>query len=650
MSREHGPSPSARVRPSFPTRHHVISSRYVSPGTRLQPHALSSPALVLAVVLGVASCVRACTLKTGADCAGSDVNNADVGPVASAEACCAACSSRAGCNAFVWHAPGNDPPLHCYLKTDCDRPAPSVNTTAGVLAGPFPPFSKDPYCNHGHSGPAPTPPTRPLSRVRPPAVNRTFTSPAVESHLDELVNKRTWRDPELATLLWNCLPNTLDTTVWASPSASDPDVLSFVSTGDQASMYLRDSSNQVMPYIRYAKEEPNGIGLFLRGIIRRYVASVMLAPYANSFDFTVEDRRCNPGAWEKDNTTMRDPKTGERVNGMRPGIHQRKWEMDSLAAVLRISRLYYNATEDTSPFDTQWLEAVGVILQTFRAQQQPLTPTNFTSVNYTFQTLTMEPKDTSAHGIGRNHRWTGMIRTQFLPSDDSPRFPYFIPANAMAVVELRATASLLRTLKAGAEADALAVEADALANEVDAGIQQHGIIMHASGSRVYAMEVDGFGNYFFADDANVPSLIALPFFGYVPTSDPVYQSTRRLLLSNLTNPYFYGCGHHNDGCGFLGGIGSEDASGNAGLGRVWALSLCTRLLTVDGDTPEADAERLAILTTLRESSGGTGLMHESYWFEDTSVYTRFWFAMANSYVGEALLNLAETRPHLLFTQ
>ena len=129
---------------------------------------------------------------------------------------------------------------------------------------------------------------------------------------------------------------------------------------------------------------------------------------------------------------------------------------------------------------------------------------------------------------------------------------------------------------------------------------------------------------------------------------PTRQATRALLLSNRTNPYFYGCGGPSDGCAFLGGIGSEDASGNAGLGRVWSLSLCTRLLTVTGTSAAADAERLAILHTLKEASGGTGLMHESYWFEDSSVYTRFWFAMANSYLGEAMLQLAENHPHLLF--
>ena len=41
----------------------------------------------------------------------------------------------------------------------------------------------------------------------------------------------------------------------------------------------------------------------------------------------------------QDNTTMIDPATGKRVDAMRVGIHQRKWEMDSLASVLKLGRL-----------------------------------------------------------------------------------------------------------------------------------------------------------------------------------------------------------------------------------------------------------------------------------------------------------------------
>jgi len=157
------------------------------------------------------------------------------------------------------------------------------------------------------------------------------------------------------------------------------------------------------------------------------------------------------------------------------------------------------------------------------------------------------------------------------------------------------------------------------------------------------MEVDGFGNAFFADDANVPSLLSLPYLGYVnnASTDPIYQATRRLLLDNTSNPYYYG--PSDVSADFVGGIGSEDASGNAGLGRVWPLSLTMRLLT-----GASDDEARAVLRTLKLSSGGTGLVHESYWFEDPTQYTRFWFAMANSHFGEAILSLAEQRPHLLF--
>jgi hypothetical protein len=79
----------------------------------------------------VASSVS-CAVKAGADCAGSDLPNADYGPVADAAACCEACSKRVGCNAFVWHGETMNPPHECFLKTDCDRPAPSPNATAGA--------------------------------------------------------------------------------------------------------------------------------------------------------------------------------------------------------------------------------------------------------------------------------------------------------------------------------------------------------------------------------------------------------------------------------------------------------------------------------------------------------------------------------------
>ena len=564
----------------------------------------------------------------------------------------------------------------------------AATTTSSAIASGANGYSY--RCDHGHSGPPDVAPSRPLPDRRPPVAQRSFRSPAVDAALAELVHLppaadgqgssasgagRTWKDPELATLLQNCLPNTLDTTVWQSPTTDDP--RTFLSTGDIAAMWLRDSQNQILPYIRYAKAEPgdDGIGGLIRGLIRRHVDSVLLDPYANSFTYTPSDIVCDPGAWFTDNSTKLDPSgSGQRVNGMSQGVFQRKWEMDSLSSVLRLGRLYHEATGDAAPFaNTRWLGAVELILQTFEEQQRPLTPDNFTRVNYTFQTLTQEPKDTSAHGIGRGHRWTGMIRTSFLPSDDSVRLPYHIPGNAFAVVELNGTAAMLRRICSSSpsasaaasssssssssspsaafcgRAQAVAAKAAAMASTVDAGIWKWGTYYHSlTGERIFAMEVDGYGNTFFADDANVPSLLSLPYLGYVAADDPIYLETRRLLLDNTTNPMYFGASDLADlEAGHLGGIGSEDASGNAGLGHVWALSLTMRLLT-RAPGPAGDPEAKVLLKALVESSGGTGLMHESFWYTDPSVFTRSWFAMANSALGYAVMDVVDKRPELLF--
>jgi len=55
---------------------------------------------------------------------------------------------------------------------------------------------------------------------------------------------------------------------------------------------------------------------------------------------------------------------------------------------------------------------------------------------------------------------------------------------------------------------------------------------------VLAYEVDGFGNQLFMDDSNVPSLLALPYLNALSAHDPLYQNTRKMVLSTA-NPYFF---------------------------------------------------------------------------------------------------------------
>ena len=87
-----------------------------------------------------------------------------------------------------------------------------------------------------------------------------------------------------------------------------------------------------------------------------------------------------------------------------------------------------------------------------------------------------------------------------------------------------------------------------------------------------------------------------------------------------------------------GGGGGGGQGGEGGEGGIQG----------DNDDDDDDDEARAVLATLREASGGTGLMHESFWYADPQRYTRGWFAMANSAFAEAILTIAETRPHLLF--
>ena len=220
----------------------------------------------------------------------------------------------------------------------------------------------------------------------------------------------------------------------------------------------------------------------------------------------------------------------------------------------------------------------------------------------------------------------------------------------MATVELRHTAALLRALptstpdaaaSAGGRAAAggrqaavsLAAQCDALAEEVERAIATYGTLPRAdAGGAVYAYEVDGFGNAVYMDDANVPSLLSLPYLGFVDASDPTYRRTRALLLSNATNPWFFS-GSAGEGVGGPHSYGAD---------WIWPMSLIMRALTSSDDS-----EIAAQLRMLKAAAAGTGLMHESFYRDDASQFTRKWFAWANSLFGELIVRLSEERPKLI---
>ena len=78
---------------------------------------------------------------------------------------------------------------------------------------------------------------------------------------------------------------------------------------------------------------------------------------------------------------------------------------------------------------------------------------------------------------------------------------------------------------------ALAARAQALRKQIQTGLTAYALVQHPNHGIIYAYETDGLGHYTLMDDANVPSLLALPYLGACEKDDPLYLRTRDFVLS-----------------------------------------------------------------------------------------------------------------------
>ncbi len=437
--------------------------------------------------------------------------------------------------------------------------------------------------------------------VRAPEAKRKFKSPAVERTIEQV--KSSIGNKELAWLFENCFPNTLDTTVDFQVVDGRPDT--YVITGDINAMWLRDSTAQVWPYLPLMKEDPR-LQQLIAGVINRHTRCILKDPYANAF-YKDESKISE---WKSDRTEMK------------PGVHERKWEINSLCYPVRLAYFYWKTTGDTAPFDTAWREAVSKILQTFREQQRKTG-----RGPYRFLRRTETQTDTLAGGgYGRPAKPVGLICSMFRPSDNSTVFPFLVPSNFFAVVSLRQAAQMLDQI----HHDAAAAQYRAMADEVEQALHHHATVNHPRFGRLYAYEVDAFGNFYCINDGNVPSLLSLPYIGAVKPDDKLYLNTRRLVLSE-GNPYY------------CKGRAAQGPGGpHVGMEMIWPLGLI-----VQGLTSTNDQEVRHCLVTLQKTHAGTGFMHEAFHKDDPKRFTRSWFAWANTIFGELVLKTFHARPRLL---
>ncbi|MBR0117586.1 MAG: glycoside hydrolase family 125 protein [Prevotella sp.] len=432
---------------------------------------------------------------------------------------------------------------------------------------------------------------------RPAPEQRLFASESIEKKIKEV--KALLRDaPYLAWMFENCFPNTLDTTIHYS-TTEDGDDDTFVYTGDIHAMWLRDSGAQVWPYVPFAKTDEK-LRKMVRGTILRQLKCICIDPYANAFNFGPTGSE-----WESDYTSMT------------PYLHERKYEIDSLCYPIRLAYYYWKVTGDTSIFGDLWMEAVSKILKTFREQQR-----KGDKGPYRFMRNTNRQYDTVCNdGYGNPVKPVGLISSVFRPSDDATVFLFLVPSNFFAVSSLRKIAEVLTTVNHNAT---FASDFTLLADEVENALKKYAICHHPKYGDIYAYEVDGFGNQLLSDDANVPSLLSMPYLGDVDIDDPIYQNTRRFVWSE-DNPYF-----------FRGRAGEGIGGPHIGYDMVWPMSIMMRAFT-----SQDDKEIATCLQMLVDTDNGTGFIHESFHKDDAAQFTRSWFAWQNTLFGELVLKLID---------
>jgi meiotically up-regulated gene 157 (Mug157) protein len=434
---------------------------------------------------------------------------------------------------------------------------------------------------------------------RPLEKDRLFVSEVVERKVAEVASQLT--DPKLAWMFVNCFPNTLDTTVHFDKDGNEGRGDTFIYTGDIAAMWLRDSGAQVWPYLPYASEDEN-LRKMIAGTILRQFKLICVDPYANAFN----DGPTGAGA--------RSDVTGKKIS---PEVFERKWEIDSHCYPIRLAYNYWKTTGDASVFGPEWLQAIKLTLKTFKEQQRK---DGFGP--YYFLRVTDRQLDTKCCiGRGNPTKACGLIASAFRPSDDATTFEYLVPSNFFAVQSLRQAAEILNTVNSQ---DALARECDDLADEVADALRRHAVVKHPKFGRIYAYEVDGFGNAFMMDDANIPSLLSLPYLGSVSAKDPIYKNTRKFVLSGW-NPYF-----------FKGEAGEGIGGPHIGLEVIWPMSIIMRAFTATDDE-----EIRMCVEMLMNTDAGTGFIHESFYKDDATDFTREWFAWQNSLFGELIVHLVE---------
>ncbi|WP_152396619.1 glycoside hydrolase family 125 protein [Paenibacillus guangzhouensis] len=422
--------------------------------------------------------------------------------------------------------------------------------------------------------------------------DRKFIQAAKQALLD------TFQDEKVAGMFEKCMENTLDTTIKIQDGET------FILTGDIPAMWLRDSVCQVRPFLLFAKDHAE-IQEMLLGLIKKQVKLIAMDPYANAFN-----ESANGAGHQNDKTEMS------------PAVWERKYEIDSLCYPVQLAYLIWKITGRTEHFTTEFKQCIDTIVTLWKVEQH-----HEEKSPYLFEREDCVPTDTLVRkGKGSLTGYTGMTWSGFRPSDDACTYGYLVPSNMFAAVVLKYAEEMLSAFYS--EELALLERVRELRTQIEEGIEKHAIVTDDCYGEMYAYEVDGLGHTLQMDDANVPSLMALPFLNYCDPQDARYQNTRRFILSSKNSTFFKGREAN--------GVGSPHTPNN----YVWPIAL-----SIQGLTSQFESEKRDIVATLLRTDAGTGLMHESFNVNNANEYTREWFSWANMMFCELVLDVAGINMH-----
>ncbi|OHE90961.1 hypothetical protein CORC01_13738 [Colletotrichum orchidophilum] len=492
----------------------------------------------------------------------------------------------------------------------------------------------------------------PLNRPLPEC--RTFRLPAMDNLITRM--KGVIKDPDLYRLFENAYPMTLDSMVKWRGYANETDEatgeskvtdqeLTYVITGDIDALWLRDSAEQISPYLPLleASRDANSLASLWRGLINAHARYIIISPYCHSFQPPPESGipPTHNGAYVHNHPMPAyDPVK----------VFDCKWELDSLASFLKMSVSYADKTGDWQHFNKyHWVDAVEAAVNAAGAMRLgTYSPEGKVEKSaWTFTGWTNRGSETLTNdGLGNPIKENGMIRTAFRPSDDACIFQFLVPANMMWAKYLESASEIMAKLD-GEKAKKLTVEMRAQAFGIRQGIEKDAIVHRPGFGDIFAYEVDGYGGANLMDDANVPSLLAMPLWNFTHSNfkypDPpkgekrhdyaeVYRNTRKYVLSDANSYYMKGPA--------ISAVGGP----HVGPGKAWPMAAVIAAMTaydpISGiKDVEKDVEEQ--LRMVLDSTDGTGVLHEGVNSWDEKDWTRAWFGWANGLFGELVLKMEE---------